>query len=183
MDAGPRRGLCPLFLPSPPPGWFRTPKDGGTLTQARPPPMVPVWSSETAGQEQKPTVPGQRALAPFQSLDCTPSGLPPWKLPPTFDNCPCGCLGCLGHEPSPGQQGRFRCRLCPYSARSRVPCLPGGPPLQGGGWRVEGGGWQGMVGLWSTGTKHLDTYLDGGIFNLFLPMAVLEHRPGHWSDP
>lgn len=154
MDAGPRSGALAPVLPLLP-GWFRTPKGGGTLAQVCPPPVVLLPSSETARREQKPTVPGQRrkvpqALAHSQSLGRTPSGLPPWKLPPTLDNCPCGCLGCLSHEPSPGQRGWLRCRL--VSLQCPVPAaLPPWGPCPAGG-RVAGHGrtpeyWEKASGL------------------------------------
>lgn len=68
-------------------------------------------------------------------------------------------------------------RLPPCGARFQVPCLPGHPPLQDGRWRVGG-----MAGLGSTGRKHLESCLKGGITHLPVPMAVLEHWHSHASD-
>lgn len=137
---------------SPPPSLVQDPQGRGDSNGSLPPTMVLVQSSETARREQKPSVRGQRrkvpqALAHSQSLGCTPSGLPPWKLPPTLDNCPCGCLR---HEPSPRQQGWLRCRLeslqCPF--QGALP--PWGPSPAGG--RVAGLGrtleyWEKASGL------------------------------------
>lgn len=152
-----------------------------TLTEVHAPPMVLVSFSKRARQKQRPSVPrtkekGPTGPCPLLKLHCTPSGLPPWKPPPTLANCPRGCLGCLGREPSSGRQGCGSAGLIPGYPAS----LPPWPPSPAARWKAEGGG---MAGLRSMGKKLLESCLHDEVVSLPVARAVLEHWGGHLSGP
>lgn len=122
---GPEVGLIPCSAPSQ--GRFRScPRGRVVLTQVHTPPVILVLFAQKAWRArrgQRPSVSrtkkkGPAGPRPLPKPGCNPSGLPPWKPPPTLTNCPRGCRAASHRQDNRPGSGTRSLRWVP------VPALP-----------------------------------------------------------